>query len=56
MHITLDLRCNQAFINRRVVVCPGLAFVAEKVSSIERSQKSDLAPTSWMDDTNTIDG
>jgi hypothetical protein len=33
MHITLDLRCNKAFINRRVVVCLGLACVAEKVSS-----------------------
>jgi hypothetical protein len=31
MHITLDLRCNKAFKNRRVVVCPGLTFVVEKL-------------------------
>jgi hypothetical protein len=37
IHITLDLRCNKAFINRRVVICSGLAFVAAVVSS-RRSQ------------------
>jgi hypothetical protein len=35
MHITLDLRCNKAFKNRRVVVCPGLAFVVEKLVLVE---------------------
>jgi hypothetical protein len=35
MHITLDLRCNKAFKNRRVVVCSGLALIAAVVVLVE---------------------
>ena len=35
---------------------PGLALVAEKVSSMKRPHKSDWASNPWLDDTNTIDG
>jgi hypothetical protein len=46
MHITLDLRCNKAYKNRRVVVCPGLAFIAEKL----------VFPHRVLIDTNTFGG
>jgi hypothetical protein len=46
MHIILDLRCNKAFINRRVVICLGLAFVAEKL----------VFPQRVSIDTNTFGG
>jgi hypothetical protein len=45
IHITLDLRCNKAFKNRRVVVCLKLTCVTAVVSS-RRSQV----------DTNTTSG
>jgi hypothetical protein len=46
MHITLNLRCNKAFKNRRVVVCLGLAFVVEKL----------VFPQNVPIDTNTFGG
>jgi hypothetical protein len=49
MHITLDVRCNKAFKNRRVVVCPGLACVAGKVRVPRRVVEVKL-------DTNTTGG
>jgi hypothetical protein len=35
MHISQDLRCNKVFIKQRRVYAPGLACIAEKVSSTE---------------------
>jgi hypothetical protein len=51
MHITLDIRCNKAFIKQKSVCMSGACLHCGEVSS----QKSGLAPTPQMDDPNTID-